>query len=491
MENEIEEKKIAGILKTEVYDDENLKITILKQTRYLFKDCYKVFKGVILSENVKPPYQCVYISSCDAVEFREAYNGELVLYLKGESDRSVRNKTFLLPKRHWENIKPCLEASGFLVDKKEEKINEEENKESLVDLSNKLEEPTEEEINKMLNLVDIKTFTSILKNRLFSETSTSYKSLIVETLNEDFIKNYLITWAKNKYRFFKMFGDKLSINKDIKIEASSDMAYQELATIGELFPMYRPILSKVHSDAVIENKITKGSLSSIFFEDKKVKEGMKFTKFISLYGNKELDMELSKLYQNLGKCNITISIDPIDYLTVSLNKSGWKSCHNFFDGCYRNATLSYMFDETSLVSYSAGDKVRYSFEIPFEWNSKKWRQMIYVSKDSSATAFSRQYPNSNEQITKEVRNFFEEVFCEYFKVENKWKVYNHVSNGSVIVENHSLVYNDIKNDYPHKLIKNVNDFKYNLADRIDIGNGVKYLNSDKCVTGGDNRIWFL
>ena len=489
MENEIEEKKLAGVLKSEE-TDEGIVVTIVKQTLYNFSSVWYFKDGNRTERRIDDFDYKIKIASINCVEYFE--DGNIIeVFIKGNSDSSIRNKKFTVSNRElWLIIKECFEELGFLVDKDEDEEVEKDTEK--MDLSNQLGEPTDEEIDKMISLVDIKTFGLIIKNRLFKFGSADKKT-IFETITDELVKKYLRTWAVSKYRFYKMFGDKLKVDKEIEVAPDTSLVRQEMNDLKREFPLYRAVFDSVSDTGVAKNEISKSYTWDSYFEDKRVKEGMKFTKFISLFGNKDLDMALSKLYQNLGKTTISISIDPIDFLTVSINNSGWKSCHNFFDGCYRNATLSYMNDETSLVSYIGNKKLPYSsYELPFEWNSKRWRQMVYVSKNSSAVAFSRQYPNTSNEVAKEVRNLFEEVFSNYFNVENKWKVFNSCSNGGVSVDNGSrLIYNDISNGYEHRLIKNVNDINYLEKDTIKIGASVMSINNEyEEVKGSEDTIWW-
>ena len=253
--------------------------------------------------------------------------------------------------------------------------------------------------------------------------------------------------------------------------------------------MYEHVLHDIDVSCFYNNKVRKSEMCSYFFNDKRVHEGMKITKLISMYGNKDLDMEISKIYQDKGKGNIYISIDPIDYLTVSINKSGWGSCHNLFDGCFRNAGLSYMIDETSLVAYRSESKNLYNEKFPFEWNSKRWRQMIYVSKKSSIMAFSRQYPNTNTTLAKEIRLLLEDVMSKYYGSENRWKLSNDLRkfNAWVYKKDCAPLYNDIDNGYNHKAVKAKDDIMQD-KEKIMIGDEVQVFNGGDLVDG-DGRLW--
>ena len=194
-------------------------------------------------------------------------------------------------------------------------------------------------------------------------------------INRNWAKEYLKQWAKAKYRLYKLLGDKLKVEKDVEVEPSPEefrIMQQELAC---KFPLYAPIIKNVYYGAFVRDCISHGDLWEDAYSDKRITNGMSLTKFFALLGSEELNVELSKMYQNKGKAHLTISIDPNDYLTVSINSSGWRSCHNFIDGEWRNAGLSYMVDEVSMVSYKSNGEVKYRINGEnFNRNSKNWRQ---------------------------------------------------------------------------------------------------------------------
>lgn len=360
-----------------------------------------------------------------------------------------------------DNRRYAWAPNQFVISKKEEK----EENEPKIDYRFK-DKPTEEDIKNMIELVDLDVFTKIIKSRLLDEGYIE-----VGKFNRAWARKYLVEWAKAKYRFYKIFGNKLTIEKEVETEKTEEEFEQDIKILKLKFPLYAPIIKAVNQKVIENNEINVNYISGCLSEDSRVKNGMKFTKFMSLYGNKELDIEVSKLYQDKGKSNLVISINPIDYLTVSINKSGWHSCHNFFEGCYRNAGLSYMLDHTSLVGYSYNTTVKYNKIQPFEWNSKKWRQMIYVSETTSAMVFSRQYPYSSSYLSKEARILLEETVSKFFSSGNKWKLYSCQKNAKIEVYKNegSPLYNDVENGYSHTVVKAKDDIKFDEEIGIPIG----------------------
>lgn len=88
---------------------------------------------------------------------------------------------------------------------------------------------------------------------------------------------------------------------------------------------------------------------------------------------------------------LCVSVHPLDYLSVSENTYSWRSCHAL-DGEYRSGNLSYMVDQSTVICYLKSDKEEVLPNFPFEWNSKKWRVLIYFSNDWNMIMAGRQYP---------------------------------------------------------------------------------------------------
>lgn len=359
------------------------------------------------------------------------------------------------------------------------------------------DEPTEEDIENMIKMVDLSTFCKIIQNRLRNEyeghfCSEGYyrpKPEDIGTINNTWAKDYLVNWAKAKFKFYKIFGNKLSIEQEVEhIPTDYDAKNLKKALISNM-PVYAPIIEGFSDRIIKENKMRKGEYP-YQFEGIKDVDKMTFTKFMSLYNNPNLDNEISKLYQANRKTILTISINPIDYLTVSINKTGWKSCHNFFDGGWGTAGLSLMFDKTSLVGFSSVGMVDYTDRYrPFTWNNKMWREMIYVSEENSAMVFSRQYPFDDERFSSVLRQLMEQAYSRYFNANNKWLRTTRNDKYIKINSTGDLLYNDVKNGFDYIAIINKQD-KNKKRVTCDIGSQLKHLsNKRRNVKNGGSTIW--
>ena len=103
------------------------------------------------------------------------------------------------------------------------------------------------------------------------------------------------------------------------------------------------------------------------------------------------------------KSDLTLSIHPLDYMTMSDNECGWHSCMSWEDeGCYRQGTVEMMNSPCVVVAYIS-DKNTMPIGNDGEWNNKRWRQLFIVNKD---VIFSiKSYPYADNNITEYVMNW--------------------------------------------------------------------------------------
>ena len=350
---------LSGVIEYKELNDTEVEICIRKQTRYNFE--------VARRDNGRT----YVLGSCNCVQQGMSWSGNIVLYLKGREDSSRRNVRISINKEHWAVFKKMLMEEGFdVIDADnpiEAPVSADEG--SKIKFEYTSEEPTEDEINKMIAQVDLNTFTSIIKARMRQDGACGEK---LGKINRTWAKEYLKQWAKAKYRLYKLLGNKLKVEKDVEVEPELSYFATAKDELKAKFPLLRPVFENMSAKILRDNEIKISEIFDEVFLDKRVSIGMSFTKFIALYNCDELNVEVSKIYQNKGIAHLTISIDPNDYLTVSINSSGWRSCHNFIDGEWRNAGLSYMVDDVSMVSYKSNGDVKYRInDINFVWNSKK------------------------------------------------------------------------------------------------------------------------
>ena len=107
---------------------------------------------------------------------------------------------------------------------------------------------------------------------------------------------------------------------------------------------------------------------------------------------------------------LTISIHPLDFLTMSDNGQDWESCMSWKnDGCYHQGTVEMMNSNCVFCCYLHNPDNPWNFSNKafdekkgkdWEWNNKKYRVLVYATKDIIVTGKS--YPYHNDEISQKI-----------------------------------------------------------------------------------------
>lgn len=316
---------------------------------------------------------------------------------------------------------------------------------------NKMVIENSDEIEKeMISKVDVKLFKKII--------SASYEMKSTTALGIDLL---LQNWAKNKKEIYLALGRNLELSKEINMQKTKREMKSELEDFIKKYPIVDPYFYGISSEGLIDNEVIPNYDSSheinTFLEKN---EGIKITKLINkivdvpiIENYKKLTEEEKELYLSLKskvsftnkiaddfskiiantkiKGKVCISINPIDYLLMSANKSGWDSCYKLFSqsgnsnscGSWSNGIFSYLQDKATLIAYKCSNQT-YEYKVgkaKFEANSKNWRQLIYLDTTTNCFVTSRQYTEVNDDISKIAREILEEALSKNLGLENSWK----------------------------------------------------------------------
>lgn len=119
------------------------------------------------------------------------------------------------------------------------------------------------------------------------------------------------------------------------------------------------------------------------------------------------------------RTTIVLSANPVDILLSSANTTGWRSCHNIYDGQFRGACLSYALDKATLVAYATRGKKEISQVLA---DIKMWRQMVYFSLNDGVAYHSRQYPGHDLVFSTQARRLAAKILTEHHNLPYEWKV---------------------------------------------------------------------
>lgn len=100
---------------------------------------------------------------------------------------------------------------------------------------------------------------------------------------------------------------------------------------------------------------------------------------------------------------LTISIHPLDFMTMSDNNSKWHSCMSWMqDGCYRSGSVEMMNSNNVFCVYYTSSKDDKGFVFDkkngYEWNNKVWRGLVIATKEIIVS--NKAYPYCSESTNK-------------------------------------------------------------------------------------------
>ena len=189
--------------------------------------------------------------------------------------------------------------------------------------------------------------------------------------------------------------------------------------------VYNDFSSAIYDFGTISTSTISHENAEHMNEKYKVREGMKtsraFNRVCAFYGidkakkYNKLFAEYADMVSGLKrKLKFFISVNPIDYLTMSFGVN-WASCHtidkenrrnmdNSYSGMYCGGTLSYMLDETSIITFAHN-------HVPTDFanEGKIYRCMFHYGKNILVQG--RVYPQGNDGRTdlyKVFRNYVQD-----------------------------------------------------------------------------------
>ena len=273
-------------------------------------------------------------------------------------------------------------------------------------------------------------------------------------------------WNQAKKRLYHAFGNQLRIKKKIKIERDSHSLSRELSNIYVPLHFYSNNDLTFQKKQVLNSKVLINNFYYDFFlyivdypnmsnEEKiKIMSMFKYKHIISGYLDIDLKLEhyrfsvrkgaktirtIQKCIKALGYDNIelfnqwrndintinsnqlneatlVLSINPIDFMTMSDNSCNWTSCMSWISpGCHSAGTIEMMNSNLAVVAYLEPKK---EFEIVLDENNKliipnkTWRSLLFCHKQIIIAGKS--YPYYKKDISIAALNFMREI------VENKF-----------------------------------------------------------------------
>lgn len=294
-------------------------------------------------------------------------------------------------------------------------------------LTQNLIKDIEEKYVPMLRMVNIPDFTKCI---------SIFSGLSMDDIDDETIKDYLHTWAKNKYRFFIMLNNKLKNDVEFVYKKCRDDIVTEIRNMKKTYPAYALWLEEFRG--LRGNKIEKSELGwrirdeiNSLFPNYNY-GGASLTRFFKhmLNAPDELITQLGRTFENdIVEATHTISIDPVDMMLASENPYNWESCYRLetenssshADGC-----MAAVLDTSSLIAYVWNNEGKLSLYDKYELKSvryKRMRQWIAISPKFTTVHFNAIYPGKNydSMLEKQLRAVVEEKISNYLGIRNMWK----------------------------------------------------------------------
>ena len=297
-----------------------------------------------------------------------------------------------------------------------------------------------EEILERFDLIDREMYGDMLRQVNipdFYKCMAQFSGLAISRVSDDAIVQYLQTWAKNKYRFYKMLGNSLRLDQPFKYIRQDKNLVEEFNLLGKEFPAYFHWL-KDFSRAT-KNKIdmsyvgwqTKDNLRDLFPQTNI--EGSSLTHFFKakLNAPDELVTKIGRIFENDEiEATHTISINPVDMMLASENPYDWNSCYRLEWGrsdSHADGCMAAILDTSSLITYVWDKEGEFSLYDHFKFKKIRYYRMrgwIAIEKEWKAIHFNGVYPGRSrydDEFLKQLRDVVENVVASYAKIENKWR----------------------------------------------------------------------
>lgn len=274
-----------------------------------------------------------------------------------------------------------------------------------------------------------------------------YRAESDKYIDYDVVLGFVNDWAENKYDLYKKMGDKLTVSsvvkgkdfvseedfleqiKGLKKRRSEKLAPTEMDEFAVRFYTWMETVKPDWKDFTknsfggnvwaLESWLyatfkTPAIVDKLSYVDKiSISNKPKLTKAIAAYFKTEemvqkIGSELAEKYthyavsfisevkqiseNSVKPTEVFLSIHPYDYVTMSWNTLGWRSCYAP-DGEYAKSVFSVMADKSTAIAYSVSSKEPNSCQAVVK-NNKKVRTMVHFDETLEGFIINTVYPAS-------------------------------------------------------------------------------------------------
>lgn len=294
-------------------------------------------------------------------------------------------------------------------------------------LTKDLIEGVEEKYIPMLKTVDIPNFTKCI---------AIFSGLPLQEVSDKAIKEMLTIWAKHKFHFYELFGNKTQIDMPIIYKSMNDDTRIKWDSLRSKYPAYIPWIKMFRH--MRSNKLEE---RDFYYVDRETImeacgtnsiSGTSLTHFFKskLYAPDDLVTAIAAIYENETiAATFTMSIDPVDMMTASENPYKWNSCYRLETECsesHADGCMAAVLDHNSMITYVWKDSGKLDLYREYELKSVKYKMMrmwVATSPDFTTVHFNAVYPqkdNYPEEFRKMLREKVEGYIATKLNITNVW-----------------------------------------------------------------------
>lgn len=270
------------------------------------------------------------------------------------------------------------------------------------------------------------------------------------------IEKILTPWATaKKYHLYQLLGNQIMISKEVSYEKNKeellsqmfhmknygtdtrhqysgkvflDAFFQLVENVardynkGDIWKFFvrsyvdeEALINNVYDSDVPEFPLPSGKSIQVKSGTKPMRVLAKIARAYDLPGFEDFRIAHSLiLNQKRITGTMTLSIHPLDYMTMSDNDCSWESCMSWCnEGSYRQGTVEMMNSPIVIIAYMNATKP-YNLGGGRMWSNKKWRQLFVV--DSRCIVAIKSYPYQNDELTIAAMDWI----CELAKENLHW-----------------------------------------------------------------------
>ena len=303
------------------------------------------------------------------------------------------------------------------------------------------------------------------------------------------LPTFLSSWNEEKEELHPLFGDSLILSKEITYNLPEAETTKRIGEILNTFyySFFCPLTKEVCASNdvsiyyCVDNLFsTQNIMNKIYYNPKmlrpidittpqgnriRISNGVKTMRVIGKLARAwGYEATYETFRSAVSRCfntepqtaTLCLSIHPLDFFTMSDNNSDWDSCMSWTDDReYKQGTLEMAASPYCVVAYLLDPKEKlqwydYTTRSTSYWNSKKWRQLIFVHP--AFIVGNRHYPNDIPEVEEKAMRWLRQLaqdagFSKYQEERRELTMDRLIDDQFYISLGMEQMYNDLNVNY--------------------------------------------